>query len=461
MHTVLNILRLSLLLGFGFSYFIGLGWLIIDLLFHDDSTDKHKAFPLLQKIALAIVLGVIVNYGIVLIFRSLSIGLFVGGIVAILGVWRLGSWYAKNRTVGESLNKWLGVALVCSLFLSSILFEPLKDWDARSIWFFHAKMIYAAGSIGLSAGWQLPLVAFSHVDYPNLVPSIAAQITYILGYWNEYIPKISLFFILVPIVMWLFSFARKSISFVVLILIIPFSIHLWIWNGYMDGYLAMYVAVAMLLLGRYIQRNDSIDLYSSLACLAFVLCLKNEGVLALFAGVVSVAVAGFYMKKSRHADIRQHIFSWRKIACAVIVLLPFVLWTFYKRSYGLSNDLKIGTAESIANIIERMKDGSAILIFEQTYKYIEGSLLLFGLLYFVSIARNHAVPKMAVPALVTASIYYVGMFVVYLLTPYDLNWHLTFSANRTMLPVIECVFVASYYIFDSLETLQKADQMML
>src|SRR5258706_16435582 len=67
---------------------------------------------------------------------------------------------------------------------------------------FHAKMIYTAGAFGQSTGWQNPVVAFSHPDYPNLVPTLAAQAAFVVGFWNEYIPKISLFFMLGPSIIW-------------------------------------------------------------------------------------------------------------------------------------------------------------------------------------------------------------------------------------------------------------------
>lgn len=77
-------------------------------------------------------------------------------------------------------------ACVLLLYYFTILIDPLEDWDARSIWFFHAKMIAAAESIGLRAGWGHPSLRFSHSDSPNLIPALAAQLSHLLGYWNEY-----------------------------------------------------------------------------------------------------------------------------------------------------------------------------------------------------------------------------------------------------------------------------------
>lgn len=452
MSTVLNVAQLLLLLGLGFLYFMGLGWLFADFLLHRDTADKYKNVSLLQKTPLAITLGFIINYGISLLFRSLSISLTIGGVISIIGIWRFFSQYLKaTGRNNESPNKWGGAIFICLLYLSPILYKPLVDWDARSIWFFHAKMIYTAGSFGLSAGWQHPSIQFSHTDYPNLVPGIAAQFAHILGYWNEYIPKISLVFILIPAIMWFFTFADKSFSFATLILLFPFGMSLWIWNGYMDGYLSLYLSVAMLLLGRYIQHSQSIDLISSMICLILLLYLKNEGLLAAIPGFLSCGIAVILMKNKDHPGIKHQKSSWRNLITTVLVLLPLLAWNMYKLNYGLSNDLQIGTSQSITRILERINNGSYSLVVNQTYTQIEGALLLLGLVCFSAIARNQRIPKTIIPALTTATFYYAGVLAIYIQTPHDLQWHLNSSAGRTMLPVTGCIFVACYWILDALE----------
>lgn len=459
MSAVLDLARLILQISLGILYFTGLGWLVTDLLFHRDSADDRENVPPMQRIPLAITLGFIVNYGVSLLVQSLFTGLIIGAVISIIGLWRLAGYFLRrtNRD-NKSPIHWIGIVFLCLLYLIPVLFDPLTEWDARSIWFFHAKMIHAAGSFGASAGWQHPSVIFSHVDYPNLVPGIAAQTTYMLGYWNEYIPKISLFFILVPAVMWLFTFADRSFSFVALVVIFPFSMSVLIWNGYMDGYVSLYLSVAMLLLGRYIQQARRIDLISAIICLTLLLYLKNEGQLATLIGVLSVLVAGFLTKKSGRVRFELRIPGWQNLVAAAIVLSPFVLWSAYKLNLDLSNDLQIGSAQSVTRIVERIGDGSYGIISSLTFEHVEGALLLLGLLFLAAIAQERPIPRTVVPALATAAMYYAGIQVVYLLTPNDLEWHLYASAGRTMLPVAGCVFVACYFVLDTLERLAGINQ---
>jgi len=455
LSTVLNTARLLLLLGLGLFYFIGLGWHITELVLHKNPTLGDKKVSLFQIIPLTIILGFIFNYGISLVFQSLPAGLFVGAATSILGLWRFG-WqvFRDGRLINsriESLNIWLGWAVIYLLFLSPILTEPLNAWDARSIWFFHAKMIYTAGSFGPSAGWQHPSAAFSHVDYPNIIPGMASQVAYISGSWNEFLPKISLAFTLFPALMWLFTFARKTFSFAFLVMVFPFSIYTLIWNGYMDGYLALYLSISMLLLGRYVQQPGFIDLVSGMACLAFLPYLKNEGQLAVISGGFALLSAILFAGNGNHRDVRSHILNWRGLVAGLTVLLPFVAWGIYKHNLGVSNYLHIGTSQSIARMIERINDQSYRLITENTYQHIEVSMLLVGLLYFAASARKLPFPKPIIPPLITATIYCAGMVAVYLLTPLDLEWQLASSAGRTMLSVAGCIFVVCYFILESLE----------
>lgn len=454
LHTALNFIKLVLLISLGLTFLLGQGWLVVGPILHGSLTIKKKDVSLLQEIPLALISGLIINYGIVLCFQSLKISLVAGCLVSIFGtccfalyVFR---YHIRQMLTPASMDKWIGIFFVCLLFLSPILAEPLKDWDARSIWFFHAKMIYMAGSFDQSAGWQHPSVGFSHTDYPKLVPTLAAQVAYIMGFWNEYIPKASLFFMLVPAVIWLFTFARRSFSFAILLLLIPFSFYPFMWNGRMDGYLALYFSIAMLLLGRYINSSQSIDMVSSLCCLFALLYLKNEGALAALTGLISIIFMHF-LKKKKLFNQNRFFINWKYYLAGLMAMLPFVLWNLYKQHWNLSNDLGIGTTQSFLRIISRLADGSYKLVFQNLYKQIEGALLLLGLLYFASVAWNKSLTKEGLPALIAAGLYCLSMIIIYLLTPVPLAWHLSASIDRTMLSVNGCVFISSYYILNTIE----------
>jgi hypothetical protein len=147
--------------------------------------------------------------------------------------------------------------------------------------------------------------------------------------------------------------------------------------------------------------------------------------------------------------------NWKYYLIGLIALLPFIVWTFYKQQWHLSSDLDLGM-QSILRIISRCADGSYKLVFQDSYKQLEGALLLLGLLYFGSVAWNRSLPKECVPALLAAGLYFAGMIMVYLSTPHNLVWHLDTSIDRTMLSVDGCLFIGSYYILNNIEETEIA-----
>ena len=144
-----------------------------------------------------------------------------------------------------------------------------------------------------NTGWTHPSLQFSHPDYPKLIPAIAAQLAYLKGYWNEFLPKGSLLVMLVPLSLWVFSFRQKSATFILLVLMFFFSLGAaWLTNGYMDGYLAGYCGVALLSFGRYLSERRDTDLYSGVCALGIAASIKNEGLLFGLCLVAALLVIG-------------------------------------------------------------------------------------------------------------------------------------------------------------------------
>lgn len=404
-----------------------------------------------------IISGLIINYGVVLIFHSLQNSILVSSILAIIGV----SCYlvVVKRTINrkifsnDSSIKLFGIILTSGFIIGPILALPLIDWDARSIWFFHAKMIYVAGSLNQNSGWLFPSALFSHVDYPNLVPTLAAQITYLYGFWNEYLPKASLIFILLPAVILLFTFYRRSFSFLFLIILIPISFCTTLWNGYMDSYISFYFALSMLLLGRFYSTSQITDLISSIFCLILLLYIKNEGALTLIAGICAIVVA-ILMKNLKLSKKLVFLKNWKYFLLIILLVVPFGIWNLYKNQWGLSNDLALGTGQTFVHLFNRIEDGSYKVIFEKINIQMTNGLLLLVFLFLASIALRIRIPRLIIPIIIAGGIYYAGIFLIYMVTPMDLLWHLEFSVDRTILTVTVCVYVTCYYLISNLELLE-------
>ncbi len=453
MYIVLNICKLVGFIFLGGLFFFGQGWIIVSLLSRPFPSNKEKN-RFVELIPLALLSGYIVNYAVILAVQSLTTSLIISGMLTAIGL-GLCLWQVAHRRLECKFrpSSWVylaGVGIISLFIISPIVAEPLLGWDARWIWFFHAKMIYTANSIGQSAGWQNAAVGFSHVDYPNLVPVIAAQTMRVVGFWNEYLPKLSIFYMFLPAMFWLLSFARKSFSYAILLAALMLSFDPWLWNGYMDGILALYLSISVLLLGRYIVGGNKLDAISSVCCLFALPYIKNEGIPAALVGGAAVLLA-VWLKHKPHISLQGIRNHWGYWLSGVIGVLPLVLWSIYKNHWGIRNSLGIGSSESIARIFQRFTDGSTKLIFSMTFQNIESSLFLVSILLLVIICWKISVGKHILPAAWVALVYCLGMAAVYYLTPFDVLWHLSTSIDRTVLPVNGCLYVVGYFLLEAIE----------
>ena len=252
---------------------------------------------LFEQTALAIGLGILIDYCLMLTGQPIARVFACGLLVAFWGAFRLrrGMRVHPMRRMLESRATVVSIVLVIyilGVYYIRVLSGPLVRWDGRSIWFFHARMIWIEGALREAAGWSHPSIVFSHPDYPLLVPAIAAQLAYLKGYWNEFLPKGSLVLMLVPMALWVFSFRKMTLSFVLLVLTIFAGLGAWQWNGSMDGYLAIYSAVALLMFGRYLSQGNTVDLCSSMVAVGIAASLKNEGLLFAVCFIASVLMLG-------------------------------------------------------------------------------------------------------------------------------------------------------------------------
>ena len=435
-------------------YFLGLGFLLVPII--PESFDRNPASVTerARLLALLLAFGVLVNYLLVLILASLKLSLIAGALLSLAGVVlavkRLGRGIPGLFNIGWI--RWVVFLYVALLYAVPILLDPLSAGDARSIWFFHGKMIYFSGALDGGGGWADKAVEFSHVDYPKLVGVLAAQCSTLAGYWNEYLPKMSLLVLLVPALLGLVSFFdRNWFSFVFLLLLFVFSLGGGLWDGYMDGYLALYVGVSALFLGSWLDDRDPCDLMAGAIFLGATGHLKNEGILLVLCILASLAVLFvLFREEARIRDLPVFkCWFWLPVAVPVTAHL---LWTGKKFAWGLKNDLQLGTG-SIGKISARISDGSLSVIGRSLVgdALVGKAALLFLIVLVVAKTARIRLPVACWFALLTACIYFLGILLIYLATPADLGWHLQTSARRTMLPVLLLLFAASFFLMRGVE----------
>ena len=116
------------------------------------------------------------------------------------------------------------------------------SWDARSIWLFKTKIFfYEENILNFHKHPQ-----FSHPTYPFIAPLFASTFVKSLNIWNEIFPKIGIFFLYLPALIFISSKFKKNYLYAFL------SISLFVQGKYfiigeIDGLISIYFLTSLIL----------------------------------------------------------------------------------------------------------------------------------------------------------------------------------------------------------------------
>ena len=401
----------------------------------------------IQCLATCLIFGVLINHFLVLLLSDLNTSLLVGCALSVVALILAAKKGTQLRMV--VCPRWLVPVLV--LYLACVFLatgEPVSGWDARSIWFFHGKMIFYNASVDAGGDWTLPYIGFSHTDYPLLIPILAAQIASVAGYWNEYLPKLSLVALLLPAILFLLSILDRKWWHVIFVVVPLFFLGPWLTNGYMDGYLALYAGFGCLYLGRWLDQGKRLDLVTGVLAMGIVLDLKNEGM--LYALIVSALLCCFLLLKRVRLAALQGFRWWEYLTLFFVAVSGWGLWARKKHLFTLKNDLQLGPG-SLETVHHRLSEGALTIILKYLYVIdnVNLSLGIFLLSVVYKFRQGERPGRGGLLCSLAALFYFFGIVTIYLATPFDLvSFHLP-TGDRTMLPVHIMLLAASLSVLYS------------
>lgn len=346
------------------------------------------------------------------------------------------------------------LAALYSAILRSVAHPHGDGWDAFAIWNLHARFLFRGGT-----HWRdgfNSLIPWSHPDYPLLLPAAIAHFWTVLGQDAQMVPVlIGLVFTFSTVALLYSSLAmlRGPISAMLAgltLLATPFFIE----QGtaqYADVPLSFFILATIVLIcihenSAEVRRRIGLPVLAGIYC-GFAAWTKNEGLLFLLAILTSQLLDVFMPRKGSdtteahsqppitRGSVREASSSFVPFLAGIAPLLLLVAW--FKHSVPASSEL----FSSIAFF--KLLDSSRYLAILKWYGkdflrfgdwfLIPGTVLLAGL-YF-------ALPSKPMPPSSSGSracgiamaMTFAGFFVIYLITPYDLYWHLRFSLNRLFL----------------------------
>jgi len=324
-------------------------------------------------------------------------------------------------------NNYLLIFIILLFVLS--LGTPTVSWDARSIWLFKAKQIFFEKSI---FNFDYKYAFFSNFNYPNIVPTFNSSYVTLIGFWNEVYPKSGNILFLIPT---LFYFEKefKNNYFLIFLLIILFVLGRLLIDGTMDGILSLYFVTTTyiyytLLYNKY--KNNVIILLVVISII-FTL-LKLEAVILLLSVFISYFVISFHNKK----------INYNFIFIILITFIPILSW--HLNLFFFSDNIKTSQSVfSITAIYYNIKILDNYLLISKYILLNEKLLLSFLIFCLSSIKLKSIFSSENFFIFLIFFIYLIFLFIAYLTTNLDLQWHLDSSATRVIKPLILLLLIFS------------------
>jgi len=367
----------------------------------------------------------------------------------------------RARQPWSAPQYWLAAALAASLigdivlFLSRVHQLPDGDWDAWAIWNLHARFLYRGGR-----GWTdlfLPILAWSHPDYPLLLPAAISRVWTFLGHESSRVPVgIACLFtfatILAPSSAICYLRGRTQGLLAALLLAATPQLVLTGAGQLPDIEISYFFAAALACIAIHHEEQQNHPGFLTLAGVAagFAAWTKNEGCAVLVAVTGCAALMAIL-----RTGFRKGLLSLVPYAKGCIPVLVFVL--SFKLIYAPPNDLIAGQHAAII--------GTKLLDWHRHYmitKAMIGMALspIFGMWWVPLLALFAAMNTdrcrdnvrwtgvgVAGAVLTLGLMYYA----VYLSTPHDLEWHLKSSLDRLCMHLWPSALLAYFLVFGTRE----------
>lgn len=323
----------------------------------------------------------------------------------------------------------LGSFLLIAVSLYLIICQhPLLGWDTRSIWFFHSKILYFLhGSEMLNTLSRSEIAVFSHSDYPKLQPFLGALFATPFSEWREQIAKASMALLWAPVFSELFKLKNIKIKVFALFCVLVLSAG-QITAGMTDWLLACYVLVSFLI---YYENPDR--WMDSIVYLSLPILIKAEG---LVLSTLGISIILFLKSGSSIKRLKSNVL--KVVLIVSVPAIAFLVWKMNCSHYAIHNYLTNDLSAAMTRLSGRLTDGGkSFWIFVDDFGYY--SKVIKNMLYVALIRRVFMWQKITsfeIGVFTFCSVYLCFLFLTYLATPFDLDWHLMTSIQRTAFPIL-------------------------
>ena len=341
-----------------------------------------------------------------------------------------------DASISTVFGIWFGLNVGIGVFLAAG--RSAYGWDGYMIWVLHAK-VFAESQVLPVSLFSEPELALSHWDYPVLFSGF-------LG-WFMRVGDVSVDRLALPLgvligMLPLVQLAgcrgvirHRSAAILGLCPLLVLGLIDLHHDAYADPLLTVFVLMAFVWGSLGLWTDDKALQFAAGLVMVLAVLTKNEAILWLLALCGGLLAQAVLMRKPVH----------KAVASVVRVALPglcvFLIWRLQCRVLGVDNDvtsgLQWGDAAERVGVV-----ASAVAGYVFTLDHVLLIVIAVGLIVW-AISGSVARKAMALLGWLFVPIaMVVGMSLVYIGTPHDVNWHLETSLDRTFSGIVPAMLIA-------------------
>lgn len=316
-------------------------------------------------------------------------------------------------------------------------------YDAWAIWTNHSIFI---DSIETTQRLLSSELIWSHPDYPVVLPSLICVFNFLCGGFSAVSPMAVAFLIFLLFMLTSFFCLEPQgglfgVSFCALLIVDDFFMSR-LSSQYADSLLGLIELTSMILLSRVLTipkiKTENICLLGFVS--SFSVLIKNEGIIFLLILVFGLIVV------LRHE--RYQIFYFILSLIPALIFFLFVKTVLYVPDDTLN---RLDSQRTLSNLMDVHRYIIVAKYFIVTIwdKFYLGLFILFFLLWFGSPSRIGKV------LLTLVGLNCGAFFFIYIMTPYELNWHLETSLDRLLHQIYPSYLFICFYTLHELITISS------
>lgn len=323
--------------------------------------------------------------------------------------------------------QFLVIVLILIVLKYIIIAKQWGDWDAWSIWNLHAKFL--SNNVSFQNYYD-QILSYSHLDYPKLLPAIVAlgwKATVSDSYLVPFLISVLILLSILIVICDFISDMKFQLPVVIIFLLDDTFMRISA-SQYADTMLAFLIVLSI---ASYIEFQNNYKKNSLIKLLILLLLsslVKNEG---LVFALIFLILLVWKLKKTEQLN--------KYFNLLFLFSFLYIIEIVDKIFFTISNDI---VSVQSASLIYKLIDSKRYIII---FKYLFGQLffdykiLILIMFCYVSMQKIFKLVEIFYLLIFVFASY----FLVYLITPHDLIWHLSTSINR----LLHHVYPALIFIF--------------